>query len=525
MNSGQVLVSAPSNVAVDQLAYKIHCTGLKVVRVSAKSREDLESPISFLTLHEQVRNNDTAVELQKLMQLKAELGELSGSDEKKFRSLTRAAEREILHNADVVCATCVGCGDPRLANLKFRTVLIDEATQATEPECMIPLVLGCKQAVLVGDHQQLPPVIMNKKAARAGLSQSLFERLVVLGMAPIRLAIQYRMHPAMSEFPSNMFYEGMLQNGITTQERLRKDVDFPWPVPDAPIMFHSNLGQEEISASGTSYLNRTEASNVEKIVTKFFKSGVTPAQIGVITPYEGQRSYVVSSMQQNGSLRKDLYKDVEVASVDAFQGREKDYIILSCVRSNEHQGIGFLSDPRRLNVALTRAKYGLVILGNPKVLSKHPLWHHLLTHYKENNVLVEGPLTNLHISMIQFSRMRQSYRAPERHTMAIPNGQGVHARYDTQSMNGYIPDDVSTTYGGAGPDNYPAMFQGGNFSSGVNEWNGTGANIGVARMSGFAQADRLDYGGKDQAYEYKSQAGTYSVAANSVYGDGEVTRF
>lgn len=90
----------------------------------------------------------------------------------------------------------------------------------------------------------------------------------------------------------------------------------------------------------------------------------------MITPYEGQRSYIVNYMQFNGSLKKELYKEVEVASVDAFQGREKDYIIVSCVRSNEHQGIGFLNDPRRLNVALTRAKYGLAILGNPKVLSK-----------------------------------------------------------------------------------------------------------------------------------------------------------
>ena len=109
---------------------------------------------------------------------------------------------------------------------------------------------------------------------------------------------------------------------------------------------------------------------MEKIVTKFFRSGVVPSQIGIVTPYEGQRSYIVSYMQFSGSLRKDLYKEIEVASVDAFQGREKDYIILSCVRSNEHQGIGFLNDPRRLNVALTRAKYGVVILGNPKVLSK-----------------------------------------------------------------------------------------------------------------------------------------------------------
>jgi regulator of nonsense transcripts 1 len=132
--------------------------------------------------------------------------------------------------------------------------------------------------------------------------------------------------------------------------------------------------------------SRTEASNVEKIVTKFFKGGVTPNQIGIVTPYEGQRSYIVSYMQFNGSLKKEMYKEIEVASVDAFQGREKDYIILSCVRSNEHQGIGFLNDPRRLNVALTRAKYGVVILGNPKVLSKvshhriHPLIE-ILTHH------------------------------------------------------------------------------------------------------------------------------------------------
>jgi regulator of nonsense transcripts 1 len=111
-------------------------------------------------------------------------------------------------------------------------------------------------------------------------------------------------------------------------------------------------------------------------------------------------------MQFAGSQKKDLYKDVEVASVDAFQGREKDYIILTCVRSNEHQGIGFLSDPRRLNVALTRAKYGLVILGNPKVLAKHHLWYQLLTWFKERNCLVEGTLNNLKVSAIQFNRPR-----------------------------------------------------------------------------------------------------------------------
>jgi regulator of nonsense transcripts 1 len=473
VNGGQVLVCAPSNVAVDQLCERIHRTGLKVVRLTAKSREDVESSVGFLSLHEQVRMNDSNLELTKLSQLKSELGELSSQDEKKFKTLTRAAEREILNNADVICCTCVGAGDPRLAKMKFRTVLIDESTQSAEPECMIPLVLGCKQVVLVGDHQQLGPVIMNKKAAKAGLNQSLFERLVILGLAPIRLNVQYRMHPCLSEFPSNMFYEGSLQNGVTMQQRLRRDVDFPWPVGDTPMMFWSNLGNEEISASGTSYLNRTEASNVEKIVTRFFKAGVQPADIGVITPYEGQRSYVVSSMQNTGTFKKEHYKEIEVASVDAFQGREKDFIVLSCVRSNDHQGIGFLSDPRRLNVALTRAKYGLVILGNPKVLSKHPLWHYLLLHFKERNCLVEGPLSNLQTSLLQFSRPKTTYRGPQRYQMSFNqygtgrgngNGKGPSQDYnDTGSVMSYIPDDVSSVHssalGGVGVGSaYPQMF-------------------------------------------------------------------
>ncbi|XP_031564537.1 regulator of nonsense transcripts 1-like [Actinia tenebrosa] len=406
-NNGQVLVCAPSNIAVDQLTEKIHKTGLKVVRLCAKSREAIDSPVAFLALHNQVRNNESVPELQKLQQLKDELGELSATDEKRYRSLKRNCERELLQNADVICTTCVGAGDPRLSKFRFRTVLIDESTQATEPECMVPVVLGCKQLILVGDHCQLGPVVMCKKAANAGLSQSLFERLVVLGIRPIRLQVQYRMHPVLSEFPSNLFYDGTLQNGVTIAERLQTGVDFPWPVPDKPMFFYATMGQEEIASSGTSYLNRTEAANVEKIVTRFLRAGIKPEQIGVITPYEGQRAYLVQYMQFSGSLHANLYMEVEVASVDAFQGREKDYIILSCVRSNEHQGIGFLNDPRRLNVALTRAKYGIILIGNPKILSKQPLWNHLLNYYKENKALVEGPLNNLKESVIQFSKPRK----------------------------------------------------------------------------------------------------------------------
>ncbi|KAI1495028.1 P-loop containing nucleoside triphosphate hydrolase protein [Biscogniauxia mediterranea] len=484
MNNGQVLVCAPSNVAVDQLCERINLTGLKVVRLTAKSREDVESSVSFLALHEQVRMLESNPDLMKLSQLKSELGELSSQDEKRFKQLTRAAEREILSNADVVCCTCVGAGDPRLAKMKFRNVLIDESTQSAEPECMIPLVLGCKQVVLVGDHKQLGPVIMNKKAAKAGLNQSLFERL-------------YRMHPCLSEFPSNMFYEGSLQNGVSAPNRLRKDVDFPWPVAEMPMMFWSNLGNEEISASGTSYLNRTEASNVEKIVTRFFKAGVRPGDIGVITPYEGQRSYI-----------KESYKEVEVASVDAFQGREKDFIVLSCVRSNDNQGIGFLSDPRRLNVALTRAKFGLVIIGNPKVLSKHDLWHHLLVHFKERKCL--------------FSRPKNTFRQRPQQTSYVASGytngrsggfNGHHSGQDLESSSliSYIPDDASSIHssalGGAGLANtaFPHMFS----SFNPDQWPG---------LPGFNTTSSSRIGGKSRGRGTESIAG--ESVATSEYTDG-----
>jgi regulator of nonsense transcripts 1 len=424
--NGQVIVVAPSNVAVDHLAEKIEKTGLKVVRISSRSREHLFSSIEHLTLHSQVANvgGPTHKAFQKLQQLKNELGELSAGDEKKYRLAQKKLEREILENADVICTTAVGAGDPRLANFRFRMVLIDESTQATEPECLIPIVMGAKQVVMVGDHLQLGPVVTCKQAHKMGLAQSLFERLIELGIKPIRLQIQYRMHPCLSEFPSNMFYDGELQNGVSAYERTLTDVDFPWPVPSKPMMFWSQTGQEEMSASGTSYLNRAEASAVEKCVTQLLNSGVSPEQIGVVTPYEGQRAYVVQHMTRVGVLHPQLYKDIQVASVDSFQGKEKDFIIMTCVRSNEKSGIGFLSSPRRLNVAITRARSGLIIVGNPKVLNKQSLFHDMLVHFRENSCLVEGPLTSLKECMVALPEPFQAVKDPWAHMKNKRGGRG-----------------------------------------------------------------------------------------------------
>lgn len=427
---GQVLVVAPSNIAVDQLTYKIHQTGLKVVRLCAKSRERIASHVDFLALHNLVEEL-ALVEENKLHKMKREMGELSKEDESLYKKFVSKTEYELLKSADVVCATCAGSGDPRLNGFRFTKVLIDESAQATEPECLIPLVKGAKQVVLVGDHYQLGPVIMCKKAAKAGLQRSLFERLILLGNCPIRLQVQYRMHPALSEFPSNTFYEGTLQNGVNAADRQDALLHDFWPNVQVPMFFYCSTGREEFAASGTSYINRIESQNVEKCVSKMLKRGIRHDQIGVITPYEGQRAYIINYFIQAGNIPKDDVEQLEVASVDAFQGREKDYIILSCVRSNDHHGIGFLNDPRRLNVAITRAKHGLIVVGNPQVLSGHPLWNNLLFHFKQANSLVEGPIDNLRLSAIRISRQRKQFNHRQQAIPIQPRRYG-----DNRELNG-----------------------------------------------------------------------------------------
>ena len=478
---GQVLVCAPSNIAVDQLAEKIHKTGLKVVRVAAKSRETTITSVEHLNLHTMVKNLDAPdkKELNKYQQLKDELGQLSTSDQRRYQTLRNKAEQELLQAADVICTTCVGAGDPRLQQFRFRQILIDEATQAMEGECLIPIVLGAKQLVLVGDHCQLGPVVMCKKAAKAGLTTSLFERLVYIGIRPLRLQIQYRMHPALSEFPSDMFYEGSLQNGVGGLDRTLPNNPITWPSPGRPLFFLDNKGAEEMSASGTSFLNRTEANQVEKFVTYLLEKGIKPSQIGVVTPYEGQRAFLVLHMQRVGKLRQELYRDLEVASVDSFQGREKDFIIVSCVRSNEAQGIGFLRDPRRLNVALTRAKYGVTIVGNAKLLSKNPLWNALLRHYQDRDCLVEGPLNNLQPCPMLIPEVRPMEVEDRRYQNTALGGRPRDDRRggydDGYSFGGY--GEFYARGWGEHPDTHSA-YDDGSYSEAYNSPNRRGGRSG-----------------------------------------------
>ncbi|CAD25885.2 INVOLVED IN mRNA DECAY CONTROL (DNA2/NAM7 HELICASE FAMILY) [Encephalitozoon cuniculi GB-M1] len=370
---GKVLVVAPSNTAVDQLTLKIHKTGLRVLRVMSRRREYGQSDVSFLSLHENLR------ELQEGRKRKDE--DHSRYDSIYNDEVNESLKKQLLNQAEVITCTCVTSGQKMFNRFKFHCVLIDEAVQSTEPLSLIPLVYGCKKLVLVGDHKQLGPTILCKKVAQAGFKQSLFERLISIGVVPYMLSVQYRMDADLCEWPSEMFYNGELLTG--GKNFCRFDLGIP------VNFFYVCYGREEVSASGTSFVNQAEALYCESIIRHLFKCGVTESQIGVITPYEGQRSYILNRIfgAEPGNL--------EISNVDGFQGREKDFIIVSLVRSNLYQGIGFVGDKRRMNVTLTRAKHGLVIIGNPMTLMKHDMWGNLLSFYDRKGLVMEGPLHNL----------------------------------------------------------------------------------------------------------------------------------
>lgn len=420
MKSGTILVATPSNTAADNIAERVERTGVRVTRVLSKTQEAIGSSVDRLTLSSQMNNLSDPIALRyRAWSAKIESGRgLSKEDLKKYREIQAKLENQVLQSADVICVTCVCSADPRLSRLTFNTVLIDECTQSTEAESLIPIARGCEHLVLIGDQCQLGPVIINRRAKQFGLGQSLFERIMQNSKDPVRLDVQYRMHPALSAFPSKAFYEGTLKNGLRAEDR-PNTINFPWPSRDAPMMFWSQRGIEEMSSSGISYLNRAESMAISSIVARLLELGTQPSSIGIITPYEGQREQIQSKLVRGGVVRGMAMADVEVSSVDAFQGREKDFIIFSCVRSNEFQGVGFLSDPRRLNVSITRARYGLIMLGNPDTLVKHPLWERLLCHFSDNGALVEGPtLDSLKPCPLPASTMASSPAAPTQISMS-----------------------------------------------------------------------------------------------------------
>ncbi|NPA53211.1 MAG: IGHMBP2 family helicase [Aquificae bacterium] len=284
--------------------------------------------------------------------------------------------QDILASSEVVCATNSGSGSEFLMEHYFDVVFIDEASQATEPSCLIPIIKA-RKAILAGDHKQLPPTVLHPDAKP--LSFTMFERFIKLYPEnAYMLKIQYRMNDLIKEFSSKEFYNNQLISAEEVKDRKLSDITEKKgnnPITDdTPIVFIDTEGKllEQQKKGSKSKYNPEEAKIVKEVVEKLKEIGVKPEDIGVITPYKDHEEYL-----------KKLLPDIEVKTVDGFQGREKEVIIISLVRSNPDEEIGFLDDIRRLNVALTRAKRKLIIIGDSKTLSSSEIYKKLISYIKE----------------------------------------------------------------------------------------------------------------------------------------------
>lgn len=390
---GTVLAVADSNVAVDNLLEGLLARGVRTVRLGqpVKVRENLREH----TMDAEMERHPLRKDLLEHLELNEKLarrikGMRGGKDKglahrdlsrgwKEVRRIESQIRDAILDKAQVLCCTCIGSGHDLLDGRNFPRVLVDEATQATEPATLVPLVRGARQVVLIGDHRQLPPTVISRRSEEGGLSRSLFERMIEMGVEPLMLTTQYRMHPAISEFPNSRFYDNRLEDGINESDR-PTPMGLIWPDWDVPIAFLPVEGGEVLSPDGASKENPTEASWVVSLLLGLLDAGdLGEGEIGIITPYAGQVRAIRDHMPEN-------LQSVEVRTVDGYQGREKEVIVFSCVRSNKDGNVGFLSDARRLNVALTRAKRGLIVVGDPDTLRYDDNWGAWLNHIRSRNL-------------------------------------------------------------------------------------------------------------------------------------------
>jgi ATP-dependent RNA/DNA helicase IGHMBP2 len=389
----RVLATAPSNVAVDNLAETLAASGARVVRVGHPARllptvvehsldaqvaahpltraaDDLRRELAR-TLKRMRRERDHAARRamrDAMRALRAEIAEVE-----------KAAVKAVLDGADVILATLTGADDAALAGREFDLAVIDEAAQALAPACMIPM-LKAQRLILAGDHRQLPPTIISRAAEQGGLGVTLFDRLMArAGGALSRLLVtQYRMHRAIMDYPSRELYEGRLIADAAVAGHLLRDLP---GVADAestakPLRFIDTAGcsfDEETEADGDSKENAGEAELVARLVEELAARGVPLRDIGVITPYRAQ---VRRLRDRLGALLPDL----EVDTVDGFQGREKEALVISLVRANERGEVGFLADVRRMNVAITRARRHLTVIGDSATVSRDPFIAGFLAH-------------------------------------------------------------------------------------------------------------------------------------------------
>lgn len=327
----------------------------------------------------------------------------------------RRAQEQILNEAHVICATLSGSGHDMFQgmNIEFETVIVDEAAQCVEMSAIIPLKYGCAKCILVGDPKQLPPTVFSKEAARFQYEQSLFVRMQGNHPNDVHLLdTQYRMHPEISLFPSQTFYDGKLLDG-GDMAGLRKR---PWHASAllGPYRFYDVQGQHQAAPKGHSLINIAEIN----IALLLYKRVVTDhpnfsfkGKVGIITPYKSQLRELKNRFSQH--YGPSIVEEVEFNTTDAFQGRESEIIIFSCVRASPAGGIGFLQDIRRMNVGLTRAKSSLWVLGNSQSLIRGQFWKKLVEDARRRNRFTDGNLQamlNKHSS--NFPAPKDSYEVP-----------------------------------------------------------------------------------------------------------------
>ncbi|HEY2030744.1 MAG TPA: AAA domain-containing protein [Myxococcales bacterium] len=382
----QVLAAAPSNLAVDNLVERLTAAGVDAVRVGHPARV-LPSVLDH-TLEEKVRAHDQAqiaAELVKeALRLRADArkqkqrrgpGRFSEARAQErearqllaeARELEDRAERAVLERAQVVLATLTGLESRALRGRTFPLAVVDEATQSVEPAAYLAL-LKAGRVVLAGDHLQLPPTVLAEDAA--ALSVSLFERLLALHpSARVTLAEQHRMNAKIMHYPSVALYQGKLRAHPAIAGHSIDDTPFE-------LIDTAGRGFEEATPEDSdSKLNEGEAELAAAQVGRLL-GVLAPGQVAVIAPYDAQ-------VQRIRQLLSDL-PDVEVDTVDGFQGREKDAVVVSLVRSNESGELGFLADIRRVNVAITRARKKLIVIGDSATVARHAFFAGLWTYAEE----------------------------------------------------------------------------------------------------------------------------------------------
>jgi len=391
----KVLACAPSNLAVDNIFERLLGFRERVVRVGHPARvlpELREHTLDLLVerhrdvrlahklvkqamslFREASRHRRTAPKPGERKQLRDDARSLLAD----ARKMELQAAESILDSAAVICATTTGIDSQLLGPRRFDLVVIDEACQSTEPGCWIPLLRG-DRLVLAGDHCQLPPTVVSQAAAAEGFGTSLFERLVHhygIGITR-RLTVQYRMHQAIMDFSSRELYDGQLEAHASVREhRLCDLADVATSrLTEWPLEFIDTAGagyDEELEPDGESRLNRQEAELVARKVRELLDAGIAARDIAVISPYGAQVRLLREQMEVSG---------LEIDSVDGFQGREKEAVVISLVRSNPKGEIGFLADIRRMNVAMTRARRKLLMVGDSATLGGHPFYTRLLEY-------------------------------------------------------------------------------------------------------------------------------------------------